>query len=127
MYPILEALRRPAGNRLLILSKDASKYKELLTQNKHQQLPLIRQLVAVHTVAEAIAVSKSCNTTGFDIVLGEPSLIRSFFIRSSSLTSSLNLIQTVRWVQSTWAGVEPLLPRADNLEFSSLFPNHTPG
>jgi len=71
-------------HRLLILSKHADAYRRLVDA---AQLPDL-----------AIASDES----SCDVVLGEPSLIAPSIMRLAS----------VRWVQSTWAGVEPLLDPA---------------
>ena len=68
-------------HRLLILSKHADAYRHLIDDARLPDL-------------EMAADEASC-----DIVLGEPSLV----------APAINRLAGVRWVQSTWAGVEPLL------------------
>ena len=69
-------------HRLLILSKHASAYRDLVAA---AQLPDLQFVDAP--------------SGDVDIVFGEPSLIRP----------ALPQLTAVRWVQSTWAGIEPLL------------------
>ena len=68
-------------SQLFILSRDADEYKRLIGA---AQLPNL----------EFTTEPKEC-----DIVLGEPKLIRD----------ALALLSTLKWVQSIYAGVEPLL------------------
>ena len=68
-------------HRLLILSKHADAYRRLVEAARLPDL-------------EIAADESAC-----DVVLGEPALIAPALPRLSS----------ARWVQSTWAGVEPLL------------------
>jgi len=75
---------------LLILSRRAGDYHALVAAAR---LPDLSSLSA--TDVETLPA----NVGAFDLVLGEPSLISRALPRLSSL----------RWVQSTWAGVEPLL------------------
>jgi phosphoglycerate dehydrogenase-like enzyme len=72
-------------HKLLILSPDRDKYRALIEEAR---------LVNLEFVDEAA-----------EIVFGEPSLIRE----------ALQNLPHLKWVQSTWAGVEPLLnaPRRD--------------
>jgi phosphoglycerate dehydrogenase-like enzyme len=76
-------------HRLLILSKHASAYHRLVGAARCPDLEVTSSSVA-STVGSPAA---------FDIVLGEPSLIRD----------AIGSLVGVRWVQATWAGVEPLL------------------
>jgi len=75
---------------LLILSKHADEY---------------RRIIDAAALPEALIVTASnadaAKTVGADceIVFGEPSLIRE----------ALSALKNLRWVQATWAGVEPLL------------------
>jgi len=69
-------------NRLLILSKHASTYRALVETAR------LADLMIVDTPDDRV-----------EIVFGEPSLIRP----------ALTALTGIRWVQSTWAGVEPLL------------------
>jgi phosphoglycerate dehydrogenase-like enzyme len=71
-----------AVHRLLILSKHAKAYRELI---EAARLP---DLAIVDNPDDRV-----------EVVFGEPSLIRP----------ELPKLPAVRWVQSTWAGVEPLL------------------
>lgn len=68
---------------LLILSRHADAY---------------RRLIEAATLPE-LAIVDHDHSAGVDVVLGEPSLIRDVLPRLPAL----------HWVQSTWAGVEPLL------------------
>ncbi len=70
-------------HRLLILSKHAEAYRRLIDSAALPQL--------------AIVTDDSC-----DIVFGEPSLV----------APAIAGLPRLRWVQSTWAGVEPLLDPA---------------
>jgi len=76
--------------KLLILARQADRYHQLVEAKKLPEL----ELVSTSSVTEAVSIGESC-----EIIFGEPSLIRDV------LPSLTNL----RWVQSTWAGVEPLL------------------
>jgi phosphoglycerate dehydrogenase-like enzyme len=78
-----------SAHRLLILSRHAPVYRRLLEQTA---LPRLSLLTA--TEPADLDGASEC-----DIVLGEPSLIAPALARLSAL----------RWVQSTWAGVEPLV------------------
>ena len=70
-------------HRLLILSRHADAYRRLIDAERLPDLEIVP--------------SDDC-----DVALGEPSLIAPAIGRLSSIT----------WVQSTWAGVEPLLDPA---------------
>ncbi len=76
--------------KLLILSKHADEYRTLVEE---ASLPKLK-LFAASGVKEARAIGAEC-----DIVFGEPSLIREI----------LSELKQLRWVQASWAGVEPLL------------------
>ena len=76
-------------HRLLILSRHAPAYQRLV-----EQAGLPRLTLFTATDASDPGPAASC-----DIVLGEPSLIAPVLAR----------LEAVHWVQSTWAGVEPLL------------------
>ena len=80
----------PAIPRLLILSQDHAEYKRLLTA---AELPGL-SIVATHDPADTIPCGAE-----FDLLFGEPSLI----------SQAVNALPNLRWAQSTWAGVEPLL------------------
>ena len=71
-------------HRLLILSKRADEYRALVDAARLPDLAI------------------SNDDAASDIVFGEPSLI----------APALPRLPSVRWVQSTWAGVEPLLDSA---------------
>lgn len=75
---------------LLILSKHADAYRALLERAPLSQLTI---------VSAPNASDLPSSATDADIVLGEPSLIRDVLAR----------LRAIKWVQSTWAGVEPLL------------------
>ena len=77
---------------LLILSKHAAEYQRLIDAARLAQLHITSLTSADEVPSE--------NT--FEIVLGEPSLIRLALAR----------LPHMRWMQSTWAGVEPLLDPA---------------
>ena len=77
---------------MLILSKHAGDYQRLIDAARLPQL----HITAITRTDEVPPKN------GFEIVLGEPSLIRV----------ALPRLVNVRWVQSTWAGVEPLLDPA---------------
>ena len=79
-------------HELLILSKHAAEYQQLIDAARLPQL---------HTTAIASAGDVPA-ANAFELVLGEPSLIRLALAR----------LPHVRWMQSTWAGVEPLLDPA---------------
>ena len=74
---------------LLILSRFARDYHALI---RAAQLPELT-IVSTSDPAEAAA-----NAASFDLALGEPALLRQVMPGLSA----------VRWIQSTWAGVEPL-------------------
>jgi phosphoglycerate dehydrogenase-like enzyme len=76
-----------AVHRLLILSKHAAAYRSLVDAARLPDLEIDAPDAGVDNV---------------DIVFGEPSLIAPALLR----------LTAVRWVQSTWAGVEPLLDPA---------------
>ncbi len=76
--------------KLLILSKHADEYQRLIAA---AGLPGL-DLVATSAPKEANQIGKDC-----DIVFGEPPLIREV----------ITTLPYVRWVQATYAGVEPLL------------------
>lgn len=75
---------------LLILSRHAPAYRRLI---EPADLPDLRLLHSTDLSSLDGSTSES------DIVLGEPSLVAPALAR----------LPHVRWVQSTWAGVEPLL------------------
>jgi phosphoglycerate dehydrogenase-like enzyme len=75
---------------LLILSRHASDYARLVTDARLPNLSIVSATDTAALPATAIAC---------DMALGEPNLI----------AAALPALTSVRWVQSTWAGVEPLL------------------
>src|SRR5213593_4629043 len=75
---------------VLILSRHAEAYRQLV---EAARLPDLR----VATASTASEVEPAAASA--DVVLGEPSLVREALPRLAHL----------RWVQATWAGVEPLL------------------
>jgi len=76
-------------HELLILSRRADQYRRLIEDARLPQL----HISATSDSDDLSAVAR------FEIVLGEPSLVRSALTRLTGM----------KWVQSTWAGVEPLL------------------
>ena len=78
---------------VLILSRHADAYRDLLEAARLPEL----EIVAASDVDAAAARGADA-----DLVFGEPSLIRHILPR----------LPRLRWVQSTWAGVEPLLDPA---------------
>lgn len=81
-------------SRVLILSKRASDYSPLI---EAAALPGLEKFASATNPTDALALGDN-----FDVVFGEPSLIRD-------VVASL---PNLRWVQSTYAGVEPLLDPA---------------
>ena len=77
-------------HRLLILSRHADAYLHLIQAAKPPGLII----TATSDPEEGVSCGRAC-----DIVFGEPSLISRVIAHLSGL----------RWVQSTWAGIEPLL------------------
>lgn len=75
---------------LLVLSRRASDYHALV---EAAHLP---DLAITSTTDPADAAA---NASSFDLAFGEPALLRQV----------MPALTAVRWVQSTWAGVEPLL------------------
>ena len=80
-------------HRLLILSRFAQDYQALIESAHLHDLAIISSSDPAETAPQA---------TPFDLAFGEPALLRQVM---PSLTG-------VRWMQSTWAGVEPLLDPA---------------
>jgi phosphoglycerate dehydrogenase-like enzyme len=76
---------------LLILSKHADDYRRLIEDARLPQLEIVSATSRDDLSPSAAAVC--------DVVLGEPTLICKILMR----------LPAVRWVQATWAGVEPLL------------------
>jgi phosphoglycerate dehydrogenase-like enzyme len=77
-------------HRLLILARRASDYRRLVDAARLPDL----EVTSTSDLAEATP-----RAADFDLVFGEPSLLRPLL---PSLTA-------LRWAQVTWAGVEPLL------------------
>jgi len=77
-------------HRVLILSKHAGAYR---SQVEAASLPHL-EIVSASDVASLPDSAAAC-----DLVFGEPSLI----------AQALPRLPAVRWIQATWAGVEPLL------------------
>ncbi len=78
-------------NRLLILSSHADDYLKVL---RAASLPDLEM-----TACESIAQAAQLLQQDFNIIFGEPNLVRSL----------LPDLKALAWVQATWAGVEPLL------------------
>jgi phosphoglycerate dehydrogenase-like enzyme len=78
-------------SRVLILSKRADDYRHLLDA---ASLPGLEKLASATSPEEALELGDD-----FDVIFGEPSLVRDIIARLPNL----------RWVQATYAGVEPLL------------------
>jgi phosphoglycerate dehydrogenase-like enzyme len=76
--------------KLLILSQDCEIYERLIAQENIPSLSIL----AVRSPGDAFQEGQ-----GIDIIFGEPSLI----------SKVISQVQGLKWVQSTWAGVEPLL------------------
>ena len=86
-------------SRVLILSRKADEYRRLVEAAK---LPGLEKLSAATDVPEALASGDD-----FDVIFGEPVMIREVIARQRNL----------RWVQSTYAGVEPLLDPAQRRDY----------
>jgi len=80
-------------HQLLILSQHFEIYKHLISQSCLPGLTI----VAVREPEDALRSGTEC-----DLLFGEPSLV----------SKVLNQLPKIKWVQTTWAGVDPLL-RAD--------------
>lgn len=76
--------------RLAILSRDAVEYAQLI---KAQENPAL-EIVFISTSADSLSTSDN-----IDIVLGEPHLI----------AMCPQIYRNLTWVQSTWAGITPLI------------------
>jgi len=77
-------------HQLLILSRLAREYSDIIEAARLPELAISSSV----DPADAAATGPS-----FDLALGDPALLRRAMPR----------LTTVHWVQSTWAGVEPLL------------------
>jgi phosphoglycerate dehydrogenase-like enzyme len=80
-------------HNLLILSRHADAYRRLVDAARLPDLAV----VSATRAADLPRSAEEC-----DVAFGEPSLVRDILPRLANL----------RWVQSTWAGVEPLLDPA---------------
>ena len=80
-------------HNLLILSKDSATYKHLIEE---ASLPGL-SIQSTTRASEAIQLGSHS-----DLLLGEPSMIAQV----------LNSLPQIKWVQTTWAGVEPLMANA---------------
>jgi len=78
-------------NSILILSEDAESYEKLISREKFSGL---ESVIVGHEAAAGVESWDSCN-----IILGDPNLI----------LPRLPQMKRLQWVQSTWAGVSPLL------------------
>lgn len=81
---------QPSLHHLLILSQNFEIYKQLIHQENISGI----NILAVRNPDEAIQLGGNC-----DVLFGEPSLV----------SQVLNYLPKIKWVQTTWAGVEPLL------------------
>jgi phosphoglycerate dehydrogenase-like enzyme len=86
--------------KLLILAGNAGEYESLL---RTESLPQLEGIIAAADPAAALAGGADC-----EIVLGEPARIREV----------LAGLPRLRWVQSIWAGVEPLLDPSLRRDYS---------
>lgn len=75
-----------SANTVLVLSPDAARYLPLLREVKH--------ICAAASVQEALVQGND-----FEVVLGQPDLVAGL----------LDDLPSLKWVQSSWAGVTPLL------------------
>jgi phosphoglycerate dehydrogenase-like enzyme len=75
--------------KVIILSRQADEFRQLI---EAADLPALEKLAVASNPSELPGYD-------FDVVFGEPSLIRE----------ALADLPRLRWVQATWAGVEPLL------------------
>jgi phosphoglycerate dehydrogenase-like enzyme len=78
---------------LLVLSRHASDYRRRVEDARLPDLEIV-------SAADAASLPESA--AACDLVFGEPSLI----------ATALPALPAVRWVQATWAGIEPLLDPA---------------
>jgi phosphoglycerate dehydrogenase-like enzyme len=77
-------------HRLLVLSRHAVEYRRLVEA---------AGLTGLEILSTTDASSLPASAAASDLVFGEPSLV----------ARALGALPAVRWVQATWAGVEPLL------------------
>ena len=78
-------------NSILILSEDADSYEKLVSRENFSDLD---RVIVGHEAAAGVEPWDRCN-----IILGDPDLIQP----------RLPQMKRLQWVQSTWAGVSPLL------------------
>jgi phosphoglycerate dehydrogenase-like enzyme len=78
-------------SHVLILSRNADEYRRLV---EAEHLPGLEKLAAVKSPSDVLARGND-----FDVIFGEPALIRNVIAHQRNL----------HWVQATYAGVEPLL------------------
>src|SRR4030067_1275676 len=83
-------MRETVAHTLLILSKDCEEYKRIISQAQ----PTGLLVNATNEPGEAVSIGREC-----DLLFGEPSLI----------CLVINQLPQISWVQSSWAGVAPLL------------------
>jgi phosphoglycerate dehydrogenase-like enzyme len=79
--------------QILLLSRDADAYVEALA-------PWLDEGVVVHQASSPSVLTPASSAS--EIVLGDPDLI----------VPALQQLPRLRWIQSTWAGLTPLLPAA---------------
>jgi phosphoglycerate dehydrogenase-like enzyme len=77
-------------HHLLIVSQNSAEYQQLIEREKLSGL-------SITAIREPNRVEFTANR--YDIVFGEPSLVGRM----------LNQLPDLKWVQSSWAGIEPLL------------------
>ncbi len=85
--------------KVLILSWHAEEFHKLI---EAAHLPALEKLAAAKDAAEALPLG-----TDFDVIFGEPARIRDV----------LSALPNLRWVQSIWAGVEPLLDPSQRRDY----------
>ncbi|OGO60090.1 MAG: hypothetical protein A2032_06335 [Chloroflexi bacterium RBG_19FT_COMBO_49_13] len=81
---------KPKNHQLLILSKDFEEYNQIISQ---AGLPGL-SILATENPDDGIHIGAEC-----DLLFGEPSLV----------CRVINHLPNLTWVQTSWAGVEPLL------------------
>jgi phosphoglycerate dehydrogenase-like enzyme len=89
-------------HRLLILSQDEGSYRHLISQ---AELPGL-SIRSTNSELEGISIGQAC-----DLLFGEPALV----------SKVINPLAQLTWVQSTWAGVEPLM--ADGMRRDYILTN----
>ncbi len=83
-------MRETVTHHLLILSKECEEYKRIISRAQ----PAGLSVNATKDPGEAVSIGREC-----DLLFGEPSLI----------CQVIDQLPLIIWVQSSWAGVEPLL------------------